>query len=413
MKPLINTPRHQIRATFHAHGLEMTGTDYENNVPFLPPSMRNRTAIRVPNSSELHLKADVPIELCACLDASCKTWYRSDNCLCSVDGNCMDSLSGAWDVTRPLVLLPGEHRLRIDTTDDSGCRDLVWLICRADREELATLENTAFLSTGAFGNRFNDATEVYRNSALRCGIPLVFVDQEEEFVSFYRHKITGMRDELLHQQQLGKRYAFIMDARDIVFLHSVEIILAKFNAMYDGKTIFNADLSGESWPVCRDWFLQSMQKAGDHPAANLNSGFIVGEIGRILAIMEQIKHYRREFSLGRFPNDIVRRVHEEHGFNLFEDDQFWYSMVMVGHPELFMTDREKRLVAFIRDFPKKAPSFDDDPRQCDSIGKASVVHGSRPAWQTRWKSWAERIQKTRMILNSKQNTDDVKGVSHD
>jgi len=204
-----------------------------------------------------------------------------------------------------------------------------------------------------------------------------------------------MRQELLRQKGLGKKYAFIMDCRDVFFIHQVETILAKFNSMYVKEPIFNIDPPGESWPIERPWFWWEVQKLKQHHASSLNSGFIAGEIDRILVIMEHAMQIRREFAEGMPRHEIHRRIFEEHGANLIDNDQFCYQMVLAEHPEWFALDRDKKLCVYLREYPVKAVSFADDPRRIDVTCKASIIHGSMPAWNPRWQPWAEEFMKER------------------
>ena len=370
---------------------------YENLRCSVPPEYRTWEIFSAHGDSELHIRCDIPVELLGCMDGSMRTLREKNGKFqFYVDGARIDALAGPWDVTRSMVLPAGDHLLHVGTRRDAnGCHSL-WLF-RAYTKELATPENTVFLSSGAFGANFDDATALFRHSAERFRIPVTFVASGELFVHFYENKILRMKEELLRQRELGKRFAFVMDARDIIFLDDIGTILSKFNAMHDGRVVFNADHLGALWPVERTWFLRELQVATGKCYANLNSGCYAGKIDTILLIMERIEDIRRSL-FSRAPEEpILKRIHREGGLRMINDDQFLYWLCYSLHPDLFAIDDRKQWASFLRDIDREAHDFSDDPRIDNAICKASIIHGSKPASKPGWEEWAERM------MNGSQN----------
>jgi hypothetical protein len=299
-------------------------------------------------------------------------------------------LHGPWEITRPVVLAPGQHRLSVTYSGNPEYCHSLWLY-RTVTKEIATSENTAFVSAAAFGDDFENATRVFRRSAVRFGFPITFVDQDKEFQGYYTHKIKAFGEELRHQKKLGKTFAFLMDSRDIFFLHSIQTVLAKFNAMHEGRLIFNSDFIGETWPVDKIWFWNILQRLKEKSHVSLNSGFIAGKIDNILAVMDIIEDIRAEFFSGFPKHHILARVYGELELHRQEDDQFWYHLCLALYPDLIEVDDQKLLGTFIKHFPRSEPRFGDGPRALDTICKASVVHGAYPSRDPRWESCTEEM----------------------
>jgi hypothetical protein len=388
-------PDHRIQildARVHTGKVGMDGAlGYDDLETSVPAAYRSWNCISTHGPSELTINVVQPIALVGGMNGSMRV-YREEGITFSVDGDAIDALHGPWDVTRSLVLPPGKHVLAVDDAGHPDYCHSLWMY-RTVTQELATPENTVFATVAAFGANFENATKVFRRSAEHFGFPITFVDQDKEFQGYYEHKIKAMGVELRRQQERGKTFAFLLDCRDIFFLHPMATVLAKFNALHEGRLIFNADFIGETWPVDKIWFLQFLQHLKEKSYVCLNAGFIAGKIETLLTAMEKIEEMRAEFFSGAPKHPVLARVYSEQGLSRQQDDQFWYHLCLALYPELIEVDEKKLLATFIKDFPKREPRFNDDARALDAIGKASVIHGAYPSHHPSWEAWAHQMMK--------------------
>lgn len=392
---MTNCPDNRIQildAIVHAGKVGMDGLlGYDDLETSVPKEYRSWNSISAHGPSELTINVTRPIELVGCMNGSMRV-YREDDILFSIDSDAIDALHGPWDVTRSLILAPGKHVLSVDYSGNPEYCHSLW-IYRTVTKDLATPENTVFATAGAYGGNFENTTKVFRRSAEHFGFPITVIDQDKEFHGYYEHKIKAMGAELRSQKELGKTFAFMLDCRDIFFLHPIQTVLAKFNALYDDRLIFNADFVGETWPVDKIWFLRILQHHKEKSHVCLNAGFISGKIEILLLVMDKIEEMRAEFFTGSPKNPILARVFGEQGLQREQDDQFWYHLCLALYPELIEVDEKKLLGTFIKDFPKREPRFNDDSRALDTICKASVIHGAYPSHDPNWESWANQMMK--------------------
>ena len=379
-----------LNAAVHKGQVGLNGVlGYDDLKVSVPVAYRDWNSVSVHAPSALSINVVEPVEIVGFMNGSMRA-YREDDILFSINGDAIDALHGPWEATRSLVLAPGQHQLSVTYAGNPEYCHSLWLY-RDVAKELATAENTMFVSAAAFGDDFENATRIFRRSAIRFGFPITFVDQDKEFQGYYTHKIKAVGKELRHQKNLGKTFGFLMDCRDIFFLHSIQTVLAKFNAMYEGRLIFNSDFIGETWPVDRIWFWNILQQHKGKSHVSLNAGFIAGKIDDILAVMDKIEEIRAEFFSGAPQHPILSRVYGEQGLHRQEDDQLWYHLCLALYPDLIEIDDQKLLGTFIKDFPRNPPRFSDDPRALDTICKASLVHGAYPSRDSRWEKWTEEM----------------------
>jgi hypothetical protein len=309
---------------------------YDNLEVSVPAAYRDWHSISAHAPSALSINVTEPVEIVGCMNGSMRV-YREDDILFSVNGDAIDALHGPWETTRPLIIPPGQHRLSVSYFGNPEYCHSLWLY-RDATKELATPENTAFVSAAAFGDKFEESTRIFRRSAVRFGFPVTFVDTDKHFQGYYTHKIKAVGEELRHQKELGKTFAFLMDCRDIFFLHSVQTVLAKFNAMHEGPVIFNSDFIGETWPVDKIWFWNILQRHKEKSHVSLNAGFIAGKIDNILILLDKIEELRAEFFSGSPQHPILARVYSELGQKRMEDDQLWYHLCLALYPDLIEVD---------------------------------------------------------------------------
>jgi len=164
-------------------------------------------------------------------------------------------------MTDHFVLPKGNHILRtklIDPPQDialhfhlDGVRETlahtVWAFKKGN--ELATPHNALFTSAVAFGTHTDAKTKLFCESAAEHNIPIELFDGGKTFTTFFAHKIKHFLGMLHEWKARGIEYIFSLDSRDIVFRHPVDIILGKFNAIYDGRLIISKDMAGVAHPL--------------------------------------------------------------------------------------------------------------------------------------------------------------------
>ncbi len=272
------------------------GTGYNGNLGHqdrsvsVPPELSDWAMIGAhvePSApSVLELVVRHPVELCGVVSGSACDTFEPGELQFVLDGTVIGEGRQSWSTTDRLVLLPGRHRLEIrvdasaalknavlgrykdrvtDIADQSGnYADCAWAF-RDFAGVPATVENTAFLTAAAYHTEVESSMRLFLDSAKQYGVPVTSYDYGLQWVSFYEHKIHGFLRELYRLRDAGKRYAFSLDSRDIVFIHPVEILLGKFSAMYSGKVIVASDVYGVTHPFFRLWLVPGLPKKDRGP----------------------------------------------------------------------------------------------------------------------------------------------------
>jgi hypothetical protein len=256
---------------------------------------------------------------------------------------------------------------------------------------LATRENTVFVTVAAYED-YNTKTAVLRKSATDHGISLVFCDTGEPWQGFYHHKIGNMGEHLRRFRDHGKQFAFILDCRDVAFIESLDSVLMKFNALDEGRVIFNQDAPGKVWPSHNDDLAHALEAAMGTENARLNAGMIAGTIETILTIQQHAINLRRELKEGCPREGIAMKLYLETGTKHSEDDQHLYQMAATYYPELFHIDYDKELFALLITYPKDRRDYSDDPQRRDVINNAAILHSP---WQGHGTEWFERVFQNR------------------
>ncbi|MCL2004765.1 MAG: hypothetical protein FWG73_01250, partial [Planctomycetaceae bacterium] len=201
-------------------------------------------------------------------------------------------------------------------------------------------------------------TKLFCESAAEHHIPVEFFDSGKTFITFFEHKIKNFLAMLHEWKARGIEYVFSLDSRDIVFRHPVDIILGKFNAMYDGRVIISKDMSGVAHPLFSHWLPGHLQHiiGKDY---EINSDVIAGHVDDLIKVYTNI----------------------------------------ITHPEWYQIDANKTLSTFITDFPVY-PKLCESPYKLNSVCAASILHASRPATREQWekmcrKKWWEEDEKNR------------------
>ena len=249
----------------------------------------------------------------------------------------------------------------------------------------ATRENTVFLAIAAYKD-YEQHTFTLRKTAEKCGIPLLLCDQGERWQGFYRHKIEKMQSHLENLFAVGKRFAFILDGRDVAFIDPLDVVLRKFNKLNRGRAIFNHDVPGKIWPSHNETLQREIagKVHSEHP--RLNAGMIASDIVTLLKIQAHATAIRDSLLSGKSQDAFVRKIHHEIGAAHHDDDQHLYQICLACYPEMFHIDCERELFAVIMSYPNVMHEHSNDPTRHDVIHHAAILHSP---WLSRGSDWNE------------------------
>jgi len=212
-----------------------------------------------------------------------------------------------------------------------------------NNQTLATSDNTVFVTVAAYPDH-ESVTAALRKTAEDHGVPIVFYDVGEPWQGFYHHKIEKMHEHMKHFRDAGKQFAFFFDSRDVVFIDPLDTILAKLNAIYDGRVIFSHDMPGKIWPSHNDHLLMAIEHAMQSEHARIAAGTCAGEIETIMKILQAAIEIRRELKEGRPRPGVLSHLYREIGERHCDDDQHLCQICMAYYPELFRLDYDKELL---------------------------------------------------------------------
>ncbi|MCL2744621.1 MAG: hypothetical protein FWE67_12285 [Planctomycetaceae bacterium] len=247
-------------------------------------------------------------------------------------------------------------------------------------------DNTVFISIAAWRDA-DVQTEIFRRSALKQNIPVVWLDYGKEWQGFYQHKIISVQQELCILRERGFRYVVFTDSRDVVFTGSAAEITARMPQLEQGGVLFAADKPGTTFPLRNPWFRKTV--AARWGSAVLNSGTYAGSIDAVLTLFDECTRLREKMKvLTGNPASLTERALLEGKKHVY-DDQFYFQILqMQGHP-CIQIDTDKRLFAmFDWEFPNVKNRDALPPEDERSIGTALVLHspwlaGQNPLW-TQW-----------------------------
>jgi len=264
----------------------------------------------------------------------------------------------------------------------------------------ANSNNTVFLTVAAFHD-YEKKTRVFRESAKKHNVPVVFCDLGVSWHGFFTHKVLNMKKRLEILKQSGTKYVFVLDCRDVVFIEDIQIIFDKFNSINNGKAIFNLDHNSKIWPSHSDWMLKEMQNAIKNEYAFLNAGMIASHIDTLLTIQAHIINIRDELNSGLPRRGVASRFHNEYGNLHLNDDQNLYQICMTYYPELFQIDIERNLFTILLHYPASVNEVSNDYSRYDSIGNAAIIHSP---WLARHSLWLDWYRLNKWDRNNNTNT---------
>lgn len=253
----------------------------------------------------------------------------------------------------------------------------------------ATAENTVFLSIAAYED-YETKTRALRKSAEENGVPLELCDAGEPWYGFYRNKIIHMRSHLRRFHERGKRFAFVLDARDVLFIEPVDVVLQKFNALNKGRAIFNKDVPGKVWPSHNEILRREVERKMNSEHARLNAGMLAGAITTLLEIYDLAVSLRTEFVEGNVIGDFARKLYGDIGTAHIDDDQHLFQIGVACRPELFQIDCHKELFAVLMAYPEDIHEHSRDPGRHDVINGAAMIHSPWLSREPQWERHAVR-----------------------
>ncbi len=289
----------------------------------------------------------------------------------------------------------------------------------------AVPENTVFLSTCDY-EKADEISYNLRRTAGHFGVPLTWASYGEPFGSLIDTKVVKLIDALVWAKASGKKHAFVVDCRDVVFTDTVQNILDEYNLIYRDGVLFNADLLDKLWPFESNELLWRIRTVhGSHGI--VNSGVYCGTIDAILALWDRLLNLRRQITEGRaeefctqvlfddpaFRQDPLYRHYLKPDFSrrpddrydgseytdpassvrggLLDDDQFFVQVAQVDHRYPIRVDRYKQLLAaFDRQLPSLRQREEYEYDDARSIGTAKILHSPwLSRYETEWNRWIE------------------------
>ncbi len=382
-----NSLFHSIEGTVAYGEIGLDGSLGHNDLNVFPaPEYDDWEAISAHGPSLLHIETKRPLRLLGTLSASASRLFREHPVEFHVGDWRLGQCVGPWDVTRDIVIPPGKYELNVKTGGDASHCHSVWLCREESVHELATPENTVFLSVDTYGPK-HGYSSLMRSTAANQGIDVIFLDEGLTWRGFYHHKIERMMSTLRRFRESGKRFAFILDARDIAFLDPLPLMLAKFNAINEGKIVYNTDGLGAMYPCAFEWFREACRRAAGHFQGILNAGVLVGGIDTFLEAMPVCRDIRGALIEGAPWPGVMERLYRAHGSWRKDDDQYLYHICQVYRPELFAPDVEKRLCVHLKGYPTENWPDDHEYRDGCCAGFASILHFPDLAGSAFWDEW--------------------------
>ena len=244
----------------------------------------------------------------------------------------------------------------------------------------ATPNNTLFLSVADYVNP-EKSTETFRLSAQYHGIKITWASKGKEWEGFIQNKVEKIL-QYLKEQARNKKYAFVLDSADVIFVKPLHEILDMFNRVYEGGVLFNSD--HVLWPA-PDSALQWHINTNYGKNGIVNAGCYCGLISDIIKLLEQILSVRRQikrkdyrqFCTKVFSASVLcgtEHTRQDSSGLLINDDQWLLHIMQYEVNPLIKLDSHKRLFAFVDSSDAAQPRSIYD-RNC--TGTAGILHLSR------------------------------------
>jgi hypothetical protein len=250
----------------------------------------------------------------------------------------------------------------------------------------ATIDNVAVIGVAAYSNR----DEIYGTllSARKHKVFLTIYDYKEQWKGFYHHKIAAMKDRLQLLEQQGKEYVIVIDMNDVFIIDDFQVIVDKFNHVYDPKTVlFASDVKDSLWPYSPDWLRAIHKKAfPDQILRYLSGGLIASSIKNYYTLLTKAQQIREDIK-SKSPklkmSQLILNAKPHQTLDQFiNDDQFLYNIVRFYNPFFAVVDDKKKLFSTIHlsggeryDVYNKTSDYGKKIEDGTYIGDASFIHG--------------------------------------
>jgi hypothetical protein len=243
----------------------------------------------------------------------------------------------------------------------------------------ANADNTVFVSMADYEQPEKEV-KLLVNSAKENGVDIEWASFGEEWISFVQNKVEKILAYMRTQYEVGKKYAFVIDSADVMFVKSLQEILDSFNRVYTGGVIFNCDYLDMMWPLS-DELLRWHISTNYGKNGIVNAGCYCGLITDIIALLEQLLDVRqqiftkdyRQFCTNVFSASAScgyeMKMYDSSG-KLINDDQWLLHIMQCEVNPLLKVDKFKQIFAFIDSYPDKQESV--YAKNC--TGDAGILH---------------------------------------
>jgi hypothetical protein len=243
----------------------------------------------------------------------------------------------------------------------------------------AALDNTLFVSVADYANP-TDVTKLFTTSAAANDVEITWASYGGKWKGFIHNKAEKVLAFLKKQQSHGKKYAFVLDCADVVFVKPLQNILDKFNRVYKGGVLFNCDYDNVMWPR-QDPLLQWHITSCYGRNGILNAGCYCGLISDIVTLLEQVLDVRNQI-LEKDYRQLCTKIFSASGScgyekkifdskgKLIEDDQWLLHIMQCEVNPLINVDKYKQIFALTEGYTLHPRSV--YARDC--IGTAGILH---------------------------------------
>ena len=263
-------------------------------------------------------------------------------------------------------------------------------------DNIVSPANTAVLSVAAYENDSYRKTEVFMRSARKQNIPLRWLSFREQWHGFTYHKLWQFLRQMPYLREQGFRYAFLLDAFDIVFTDDLQTLCDKANKIYEkGTILYNRELTGHIFPYKDEYFTNTILAEGVH----LNAGACFGSLEAFEKVFMLVLELQREL-MADAPRAGIAEYCMRDRANFYEklpkfinDDQLLLLMTSLYYPELLRTDDERYLFAWTQEHSESLANMRARGNLSGKPNNASIIHSSVTAHSfgvDYWRNWCQK-----------------------
>ena len=363
---------------------------------------------------EIQFRVEETVVLCAGLNRSAVLYNHSPHMRFYIDDRIFGESDRPCRMSDDIFLDKGTYTFRCKCIEPVRLRSIIdplFHVVIAYKpitvRTPATRKNSLFVSAAAFDNSTERTTQLYRQTAKLHDVPYELYDTGKRFQSYYQHKIANLYERFQRWRDKGIEYIFATDCRDVIFRSPIDVILAKFNAMYDGRIITGRDELGTMHPFHTSnshmhWVFSAWQYRVNSRWCEINTGMIAGHLDDLQKVHENLFAIRAEYEKQHARHDIFDRIFREYRhrqgsqqcrYNIENDDQALHLLNFYDHPEWYNVDGEKKLTTFILNRPPNYKMVSGGYEISNSLCAAPIIHASRPASAGYWHEIVAEIQR--------------------